>query len=59
MGRLAELIGREKLKAGRGSWLLVERCDDCEGDRGIDALVIGEKGEWDLDMLELGDRVRF
>jgi hypothetical protein len=59
-GRLALLIGREKLKAGRGSWdPPVENSEDKDGERGMEGLVNGVKGEWARERLELGERFLF
>jgi hypothetical protein len=53
-GRLALLIGREKLKAGRGSWdPAVENSDEIEGDRRIEALLKGVYGDCARERLEL------
>lgn len=55
---LWRLIGREKLYEGRGRFPLADISDDTDGDRGIVEPVMGVKGEWVRDRLELGDRLR-
>ena len=56
-GLLELLMGLEKLKAGRGSWVPpAENSEDIEGERGIVGFEYVVNGEWARDMLELGER---